>query len=389
MNKLAQLYLLSVSIFFVPIFASSPAKIPQSYKANALAQTKETFEKLKALKQCQTKWDSSQKASETYRKLAYAAAIAVGHPCPEMIMLLNVPNETASGACTIKGSEGRAVHFDEKYWDKQPKAHRWMAMLHELAHLALKHHTKKCEIIDKAADEYEKTYSQFKNFINTDLQLLKLKNEYEADRIASRASKCEECCREMAERYFSHHRLSSDFQLYPDIKKLSIFKLNKNVPLNEKRAFLLASIKKMNFEQLTTYIDECEPASKALCLTGKDEHPLSIERALRLLRYAHSDGINGKLCKYHQKEIDNAKQKAKEAALKDARAKALNDEKAAEKKAVAKKDPKPAATPAVPKAKKDPSKDQKHPVARKPMQRVSQPPVAKKLGVPYVRAVAK
>jgi len=297
--------LLTLGLFIVgsqaqamkPVATPTPAinPIQQSYIANAKDLPRDLFEMLKIAKQCNTDWlDKTKTAKAKYRSLVFEAATALGHPHPEMIMLINSKEEfAAAGVCHIKKEEGRGIFFDQDKFDKQPFGVSKILLYHETAHLT---HRDRTNLIKYGADaekkfsdaaqvafnryivkptsaaakreyeqEYEKHKKIFQKELGQDLQDLRYKKEFEADRHAARAAACEVCAREMGDFFYSH-------------------KETKYAP-----GLDLKNIRKMDYQTLTKLIEKLEPASRIYCIKEDHCHSLCIQRALRFYCYALSE----------------------------------------------------------------------------------------------------
>lgn len=294
-----------------------PPAIQESYIANAKVLPQAGFELLKKLKQCNTDWaDKTKTAKAEYRSLVFEAATAMGHPHPEKIMLINNKDEfAAAGVCQINKEEGRGINFDQAKFDKQPFGANRILLYHETAHLTHRDTTNLIKHLHDAIKKYKdatkitldrynqdptderlkKEYEQekakhetiYKKEIGQDLEDLRYKKEFEADRHAARAAACEVCAREMGDWFYGHKE--TKYSLGLDLK----------------------NIRKMDYQPLTKLIEKFEPVSRIYCIKENDCHPLCAERALRFYRYALSEGIKGKICPFHQKELaEKAKKQA-------------------------------------------------------------------------------
>lgn len=267
-----------------------------SYAANAKANSEELFAELKKYKQCNTPWNTKEEAKQEYRELVFEAATALGHPHPEKIMLHNDKNDrAAAGTCIIKGDIGRGIYINQDELDKETIGSRRITIFHEVAHLVKRHISLQKDMEEKFIDQAMKNHPQeaakikqglidaqtraliekYKQEFQAQLLDFKLKNEYEADRMAAHGASCEVCA-----------RAKGDFFL-------------NRCGQNDK---LIAIKIKMDFNELTKLINQCKGDTLAYCKESGDCHPSHIERALRFYRYALVDDIKGKFCKYHAKE---------------------------------------------------------------------------------------
>lgn len=290
MEIVKKLIILSALSLAPSVFASATAggipDVAASYKPNIQAVSP-GFENLKLLKQCNTDWGKARQSSKPYRELCFEALTALSHPYPQTIMLTNEQDEqscldpaaftgkeAAAGGCIIKnpGQEyqiGRGIQFRESYWNGQKYGAKRLSMYHEAWHMAAKHY--------------------YKNIKNCDYPTLQ-KLEKDADKAAVIKGACIECTREFVEWFLAMN--------------------------NREPRYTIEDLDDMTLEHITNLIVKLEPQS----LARKAEHPLSLERALRIYRYTRipiEELKDHPHCPYHKVQRDElmAKIKARRAQL--------------------------------------------------------------------------
>ncbi|MDR3550111.1 MAG: hypothetical protein P4L31_01760 [Candidatus Babeliales bacterium] len=250
--------LLLMPIIFCSL-SSAMHELSTEYAKN-LQTSPQTLKSLKKRKICQTDLTNQTiRSSNNSRTLLFEALHNCGHIQPEVVMLTSDPNNFS--ACAHQNeTHGVYVNFDEKSeWTRQSYGTQRMVMHHEAAHIVRGH---------------------YNNTTNTSHQ--NQNDERDADRIAAIKGKCTQCAREFADYFLAQYTKEH----------------HENELLKKHQNITLADIEDMPKKNKTTLIQKTYLISKK----QKKEHPIHLERALRL--HTISVALGDALCPQHKNLVD-------------------------------------------------------------------------------------
>jgi len=255
--------MLKNSLILLPLMmcslSSAMHELSSEYKKN-LQTSPQNLKSLKKRGLCQT--DLANKAirsSNYYRMLLFEALQNCGHVRPEIVTLTSDPNNHSACASENETS-GVYVNFDEtSYWKRQSYGTQRMVMHHEAAHIIRRHYNNSANTIHQDQNE-----------------------ERDADRIAAIKGKCSQCAREFAQYFLTQHTQQN----------------NQNTLVQTHKYLTLTDIDTMPKKDKTTLIGKTYTLSKK----RKREHPIHLERALRL--HHISVALGNTLCPQHQSRSD-------------------------------------------------------------------------------------
>lgn len=271
MKTIKNTLIATLALLTSPVRASAPSQritIDPAYTANTRTLTPQTFQLLKANKECQTDWHNKEKTtSQAYRKLAFEALTNLGHPYPEYVMITNTNQGMGHNhAFVINGIQGQGIEFNETFWNQKPYGVIRMTMYHEATHCVgdLKLGHAYCDHNPQLRDMHH--YHEIQ------------KQENECDQSAVLLGQCTECAREFCQ------------------SSLDMCCTDQVVKTPDGKQYTLDLLDTLHEDAINKLIKTIA----RLSANRRAEHPLFFERALRI--YLNSKSIGHCLCPHHRQK---------------------------------------------------------------------------------------